>query len=58
MCNLSGYVEEKGELRIMQLYNWLRDNDRNTDAEAVMKPENKELRQKLYEEMKSDIEVV
>ena len=58
MCNLSGYVEEKGraegraegELNIMVLYNWLRENERDTEAEAVMKPENEELRSALYKE--------
>lgn len=58
MCNLSGYVEEKGkakgraegEMNIMILYNWLRENARDTEAEAVMKPENEELRSTLYKE--------
>ena len=58
MCNLSGYVEEKGkaegraegEMNIMILYNWLRENARDTQAEAVMKPENEELRSTLYKE--------
>ena len=62
MCNLSGYVEEKGmekgELGIMSLYQWLRDSGRNDEAEAVMIVENRELRKKLYEEMQNDIEVV
>lgn len=58
MCNLSGYVEEKGraegraegELNIMILYNWLKENGRDTEAEEVMKPENEELRSVLYKE--------
>ena len=58
MCNLSGYVEEKGrsegraegELNIIVLYNWLRESGRNADAEAVMIPENVELRSVLYKE--------
>ena len=62
MCNLSGYVEEKGrsegraegraegELSIIVLYNWLRESGRDADAEAVMKPENVELRSILYKE--------
>lgn len=62
MCNLSGYVEEKGrsegraegraegELSIIVLYNWLRESGRDADAEAVMKPENVELRSVLYKE--------
>ena len=54
MCNLSGYVEEKGraegELNIIVLYNWLRESGRDADAEAVMKPENVELRSVLYKE--------
>lgn len=62
MCNLSGYVEEKallkgkiegkieGEFNIIILYNWLRESGRDTEAEAVMKPENKELRSALYAE--------
>ena len=62
MCNLSGYVEEKGrsegraegraegELNIIVLYNWLRESGRDADAEAVMIPENVELRSVLYKE--------
>ena len=54
MCNLSGYVEEKGraegELNIIALYNWLKENGRDGDAEAVMKPENEDLRSALYKE--------
>ena len=54
MCNLSGYVEEKGraegEWNIIALYNWLKENGRDGDAEAVMKPENEELRSVLYKE--------
>ena len=62
MCNLSGYVEEKGrsegraegraegELNIIVLYNWLRESARDADAEAVMIPENVELRSVLYKE--------
>ena len=55
MCNLSSYVEEKGreegkkegELNIIILYNWLKESGREADAEAVMKPENEELRSAL-----------
>lgn len=62
MCNLSAYVEEKGiqkgrcegrregEFNIIFLYNWLKENGRETDAEAIMKPENKTLRADLYAE--------
>lgn len=58
MCNLSGYVEEKGrfegriegERNIIILYNWLKGSGRDSDAEAVMKPENEELRFELYKE--------
>lgn len=50
MCNLSGYVEKKGELNIIILYNWLKESGRDADAEAVMKPENEDLRSALYKE--------
>lgn len=66
MCNLSGYVEEKGiekgikkgikigELGVLSLYQWLKGSDRNDEAEEILKPENNELRQRLYEEMKKE----
>lgn len=58
MCNLSAYVEEKGiqkgrregEFNIIFLYNWLKEYGRETDAEAIMKPVNKTLREDLYAE--------
>ena len=37
-------------MNIMILYNWLREIARDTEAEAVMKPENEELRSTLYKE--------
>ena len=50
MCNLSEYVEELGEKKLIALYNWLEKNNRIQEASAVLKKENKELRKKLYAE--------
>ena len=40
--------KKEGELNIIILYNWLKESGREADAEAVMKPENEELRSALY----------
>ena len=41
---------EEGREDIVALYNWLKENDRDAEAEAVMKPESGELRLALYKE--------
>ena len=36
MCNLSEYVEEQGIEKIIDLYNWLKENNRVAEATAIL----------------------
>lgn len=55
MCNLSEYVEQKGEENIIKLFSWLQHAGRFNEANEIMKLENKNLRLSLWTEYEKSI---